>query len=242
MTGSHFDERGHLNEEGVALYVDALKLERTDGMPHAIRAHVAECQECRVEVTGLYSLLAEVPLEGSHPTLDRPARGWSIPPAAYRIAALIVAAIGIVALLQFFGKPDSPVRQSPQLASAPRTTESTPARAVPSAERAGQGEIAASFKPSEEMEGLIGSELRGESFAVTSPGEVSNRRAITFSWKTAGIGPWKVVVLDNRGRIVKEAEVRSVPSVLNGPFKPGLYYWKLIQNDELAHVGKFRVE
>ena len=242
MTGSHFDEHGHLNEEGVALYVDALKLERTNRLPEAIRAHVAGCQECRVNVTGLFSLLAEEPLTGSHPTLEKPARVWVIPPAAYRIAAVIVTAIGIVAVFQFFGKPDRPVQQSPQVATAPRAPESTITHAATPPERVERGEIAANFKPNAELEGLVGSELRGETFEVTSPGELSDRRAITFVWKSAESGPWKIVILDNRGGIVREADVRAVPFALNGPFKPGLYYWKVIQNDELAHVGRFRVE
>jgi hypothetical protein len=48
--------------------------------------------------------------------------------------------------------------------------------------------------------------------------------------------------VDNRGTIIKEDEVLSAEFVLKGPIAPGLYYWKVIQNDELAHVGKFRVE
>jgi hypothetical protein len=239
----HFDERGHLDEEGVALYVDALRLERTARLPEALRAHVAGCQQCRANVTGLFSLLAEEPLEASHPTLDNTASTWRIPPAAYRIAAMIVGAIGIVTVVYFYTKTERPVQESPQVATAvPRGTDSTSAASVARVERAASQEIAANFRPYEELEGLVGSELRGESFEVTSPGELSDRRAITFSWKTAGSGPWKIVVLDNRGGIVEEAEVRSVPFVLNGPFRPGLYYWKVIQNDELAHVGKFRAE
>jgi hypothetical protein len=71
---------------------------------------------------------------------------------------------------------------------------------------------------------------------------VDGRQNILFSWKTSARGPWRVVVVDNRGTIIKEDEVLSAEFVLKGPIAPGLYYWKVIQNDELAHVGKFRVE
>jgi hypothetical protein len=237
----HFDEQGHLNEEGVALYVDALRLERTERLPEVLRAHVTECQKCRVNVTGLYSLLAEQALEDSHPTLDKTAKVWQAP-AVYRVAAVIAVAIGILAVVHFYGNTDRAVQQAPAAATVetPAKPESTSAIKV---ERAEPKEIAANFRPYAELEGLVGSELRGEFFEVTSPGEVLTKgRAITFSWKTAGTGPWKIIVLDNRGGIVKEAEVRSAAFVLEGPFRPGLYYWKVIQNDELAHVGKFRVE
>ncbi len=239
----HFDERGHLDEEGVALYVDALRLERTERLPEALLAHVAGCQECRKNVTGLFSLLAKEPLEASHPTLGSTEKARRIPPAAYRIAAMVVAAIGIATVVYFYTRKETPVQESPQVATAvPGGTDSMSAPSAAQPEHAAQKDIAANFKPYEELEGLVGSELRGESFEVNSPGELSDRQAVKFSWKTAGSGPWKIVVLNNRGDIVKEAEIRSASFVLEGPFKPGLYYWKVIQNDELAHVGKFRVE
>jgi hypothetical protein len=242
MTGSHFDERGHLNEEGVALYVDALKLERTDHLPAQLRAHVAGCQECRVHVTGLYSLLADEPISRSHPTLGSKAGAWTIPAAAYRTAAVIVTVVGILAAYRFLGRETRPIQQPPEAAVALPATDSTPFPTPAAGRRTNHGEIAANFKPYEELEGLVGSELRGESFEVTSPEELSSRERVSFGWKTAERGPWKLIVLDNGGKTVKECEVPSVPFVLEGPFKPGLYYWKVIRNDELAHVGKFRVE
>lgn len=245
MTGlPYFDERGHLDEEGVALYVDALRLERTERLPEALREHVAGCQECRVDVTGLYSLLADQPIEASHPTLGKKSSAWRIPAAAYRIAAVIVAAIGILTVLYLLEKPAGPAQKSPEVASGtPRQTDTTTATEPVQAKHATQQDIAANYSPYEELEGLIGSELRGESFQVISPGErLTDRRAVVFSWQTTGNGPWTVVLLDNRGRVVKERETRSTPLVLEGPFRPGLYYWKVIRDDELAHVGKFRVD
>jgi hypothetical protein len=238
----HFNERGHLNEEGVALYVDALKLDRTDRLPEPIRAHVAGCQECRANVTGLYSLLAEEPVESSHPTLSGPAQPWYVRTAVYRIAAIVVAAIGIVALVQYLGNRDRPSQGMPQVSTVHQTPDTTRAPGATHPDQAESGEIAANFKPYEGLEGLIGSETRGTSFEAMSPGGFSGRHAVTFAWRTSGDGPWKLVVVNNRGSVVKEATVRSTPFVLEGPFRPGLYYWKVIQNDELAHVGKFRVE
>jgi hypothetical protein len=222
----HFDERGHLDEEGVALYVDALKLDRTDRLPDPIRAHVAGCQECRANVTGLYSLLAEEPVESSHPTLKRPAQPWFVRPVAYRIAAMVVAAIGIVALVQYLGNRERPAQEMPQVSTVHQTPDTTRAPGVTRTPRTGSAEIAANFKPYDELEGLIGSEIRGASFEVMSPGGSSGGRAITFDWKTSGDGPWRLVLVNNRGSVVKEAEVRSTPFVVEGPFRPGLYYWK----------------
>ncbi len=245
MTGPiHFDERGHLDEEGVALYVDALRLERTERLPEAVRAHVAGCQECRANVTGLYSLLADEPIENSHPTLgSQPGEPHRLQ-AIYRIAAVAFAAIGVAALVYFLGRQEKPVHESPESVSVvPRGTDSTLDSGLAHARRAVPQDIAGNFKPYEELEGLVGSELRGESFNVTSPGErLTNGGAVTFDWNTSERGPWNLVVLDNRGNTVRQTEVQSTPFVLEGPFRPGLYYWKVIRDDELAYVGKFRVE
>ena len=239
----HINERGHLNEEGVALYVDALRLDRTDRLPEHIRAHVAACQQCRVNVTGLYSLLADEPIESSHPTLGKSPGKWSMPPAAYRIAAAVAAVIGIAAVAYFYGRPTAAPEPPPSVATQQQTPEPAGTTEAKPRGHAEPAALASNFKPYENLEGLVGSELRGESFDVSSPGgHVTDPRAITFDWKSAGGGPWKIFVIDNRGGVVREAEVRSTPFVLNGPFKPGLYYWKVLQDDELAHVGKFRVE
>ena len=38
-----FDDNHHLSDEGVALFVDALRLERVEDLPLEIRVHVDDC-------------------------------------------------------------------------------------------------------------------------------------------------------------------------------------------------------
>lgn len=47
QTEQFFTEGGHLDEEGIALYVDALKLEKTSELQEKILRHVRGCQRCR---------------------------------------------------------------------------------------------------------------------------------------------------------------------------------------------------
>src|SRR5512135_559190 len=139
----HFGERGHLNEEGVALYVDALRLERTERLPEALRAHVAGCQECRANVTGLYSLLENRPIDSSHPTLGTRPVEPHVSRAIYRIAAVVVAAIGIAALVLFYGKQEKPADESSQAVSVgPRGTDSTSDSSAGRVRREGPQEFA----------------------------------------------------------------------------------------------------
>jgi hypothetical protein len=162
------------------------------------------------------------------------------------VAAIVVAGIGIATLVYLhYVQPSGKTEESssPETVEAQASKDSTPTSQPKPAARVKSKEIAANYMPNEELEGLIGSEIRGEAFEAIRPEEhVIGRQNILFSWKTTASGPWKVMVVNNRGTIIKEEEVLSAEFVLKGPIAPGLYYWKVIQNDELAHVGKFLVE
>ena len=54
-----FDENLHLNEEGIALYVDALKLNTLEQLPEPVLEHVSECAACKLNIEELFQLLEE---------------------------------------------------------------------------------------------------------------------------------------------------------------------------------------
>jgi hypothetical protein len=89
----------------------------------------------------------------------------------------------------------------------------------------------------------MGSETRGVKFEAFSPPErVAGGHTLSFRWSQAGGGPWTLVVMNNRGDVLKSVELRRPEFLWKGPVKPALYYWKVIGDDELLHVGKVRVE
>ena len=49
-----FEEDTHLNQTGVGLYVDALRLQKQDELPPEIVDHVEECEQCREKVFHYY--------------------------------------------------------------------------------------------------------------------------------------------------------------------------------------------
>jgi hypothetical protein len=67
-----FGRRSHLSQEDIALYVDAIKLDRSDQMQKELRSHVADCEHCKMEITELCSLLEEQEYsrEELHPYFD----------------------------------------------------------------------------------------------------------------------------------------------------------------------------
>jgi len=55
----YFDEEGHLNDAGVTLWVDALRLKRETDLPEALQEHLELCAECRVSVFDYYEFKRE---------------------------------------------------------------------------------------------------------------------------------------------------------------------------------------
>jgi len=55
----YFDEQGHLNDAGVTLWVDALRLNREADLPEALQEHLELCAECRVSVFDYYEFKRE---------------------------------------------------------------------------------------------------------------------------------------------------------------------------------------
>jgi hypothetical protein len=235
MAENLFRSDGHLNEEGVALCVDALSLERSGGLPLQIQSHLDECGYCKGEVMSLYDLRSDdEPVDGAgHPYFGRRKR---LQMTLYRVAAAIVLTLAVSAIAVYVFRqqglhvPDQAV-PPPVL---PTDSVSVPSDAT--------DVYAARFVPSENLEGLVGGALRSASVDVKSP--VVGERVggqLRFEWM-GGLGPeYSLEILTNTEEARFNVAVREQRYVLNEKLEPGLYYWKLIDGGELVYVGKFIV-
>jgi hypothetical protein len=91
------------------------------------------------------------------------------------------------------------------------------------------------------MDALVDLRQRSNEVKVTSPlsGAVI-RGEVTFRWEGAGTAV--VEVYGNRRERITAFSAAAPPVVLREALKPGLYYWKLLANDELVYVGKFLIK
>ncbi len=241
-----FRPDGHLTEDGAALYVDALKLDRTGELPGTVLEHVKTCETCKAEVTGLFSLLADevYAATGPHPFFDaNPHPRRVTPPVLYRIAAVIVAAIGIGVLLYTLphrpevsqpGKSSVATRSAPDTVGQPTEQPAAPTKAAESREL-----MAARFTESPELEDLMKSSLRSAATDVQSPaiGARVSRGAV-FRWTSSATPPYELVVLDNRDRVIRTYTTSADTLLLSDSMQAGLYYWKLLGEGNLLYVGK----
>jgi hypothetical protein len=246
-TNSTFNERGHLNDLGVSLYVDALKLKRMGGLPENLVRHVEECQECRREITGLYELVLgeDYSTVHTHPTLGSATaagrKGWQV---TYRLAAAIVALLGVaVAAYYLTLRPSDHPEQAGRVIDAPAESTKSPADIRGRTPDATPVAIAENFAENPELEYLLSDRTRSASVSDVLPRDgASVKSPIHMRWRTNARGPFHVVVMNNKGNTVASVRGGDSSCTIRRGLAAGLYYWKLEGKGNLLHVGKFKIE
>ena len=234
----------HLNDEDIALFADALKLKKTRDLPASLVEHVADCRTCKAQILQIYRIIEnqdERPL-GPHPffhgTKEPTHRGMSI---LYRIAAMLALAVGGGGLLYYLSTRSG--QETAQTASqrpivSPQTDSSRGAVSPDDSHPV----LAENLVPNADLENLVGMRTRSEGIRVFSPLNGGLCDAATlFRWQSAG----KTVqfrVVNNKGVEVFRKETSASRLRLGKIPQPGLYYWMLRTNGELAYVGKFFVK
>ncbi len=229
-----FNPGGHLSEEGIALYVDALRLDTLDELPERLAAHVAECPSCKGEALDVYEVTAgQTPVDTAlHPYFGRqkPLRK-AISPSVLRWAAVIVVGVGIAGSYFYWSSlRHRDIGQKEGSSAAPPASEA-PSR-----------NYATNYEPLPGLEGLVGASFRGGSIQVASPALGENvRDSVSFRWGGERGVATTVSVLTNRGIEIARFVSRNGSANLRQELEPGLYYWKLECEGNLEYVGKFYV-
>ena len=249
-TEHFFDGGSHLTEEAIALYVDSLKLNRTNQLPKVILEHVADCKECKKEVTELFSVVEDqkYDIAEPHPYFDRtPAGKQSKFSFTYRFAAVLAISAGLGLLFYYLRsvheeKQAPPIRTGEQAMSREDTAKAPPGDIVKEKET-GKDQYAANFTGSPNLEDLVNNEFRSGAIEVLSPSNGAVvRQEILFEWKSDTKAPFFVKVLTNTEELRFTATVSHQRYLFKEKLTPGLYYWKLETKDELLYVGKFLVK
>ncbi|MGA7161155.1 MAG: hypothetical protein WBZ48_09135 [Bacteroidota bacterium] len=245
---SFFGNDAHLNEEALALYVDALELNKVYLLPDAVLLHVKECAECKSDIIEVLAFVDEqeyCPKE-AHPYLAGKT-GFLVKRVtkSYRIAAVILVGIGLGIFFYIFRWSDDNrgvVNVQPESVQV-ANQQSQKSQAIGQRQVIQQNILADNFSESANLEDLVNSTSRSASFIVISPknGVVMNQR-ITFEWKAQEVKSVTVKILSNKESLLRSFKLGGSKLLLAGKFNPGLYYWKVESKDELLYVGKFFVK
>jgi len=116
-----------------------------------------------------------------------------------------------------------------------------------SVDRKRETELAASFRKNPSFENMIGATRHAGYFRLDAPvtgHRFSRKEEITFEWILDGQAGIELKIMDNTGSGIHESgPLRTNKySLPPGTLKTGLYYFKIIQNDEIIFFGKFIVK
>ncbi len=255
----YFDETGHLDDQGIARYVDALRLDQVEGLPEEIQAHVNACTSCHIQAIDLYAILSEA---------DRIPQKHTLKPRIIRRYWMqIAAAVALIALsILFFTReqlappeapilveekptpPQTPIANNPvdttikQKPFSPKET-TTPKKGLPQPQAPQL--IAAHFTPHEELDEMVGDVFRDEGLNILSPAiaaKLTVGQAIDFAWAESSNQRLFLYLLNNRGEEVHKAILVANRFQLQLDLPAGLYYWKLENEDDLLYIGKFSLQ
>jgi hypothetical protein len=225
---------GHLNNEQIAMYVDALIWDAQDKVPGDIAAHIEECDECAAQAFSLYGIIKNQydTSRESHPLFSKPEKNRVVPLYIYKIAAVVIVFIGMFSGYWYFFRP------------YPAEFYTTDSLMEFRAKQFGYGNDVLSAPMGEKQENDIET-TKNLAFKLSAPenGQIYRRwEKIHFKFKYQGAYPLWLKVLDNNRDTVYSQTLQTSDFESSEWFKPGLYYWELTNNGKTLYIGKFVVK
>jgi hypothetical protein len=250
MTENLFTPDTHLSENSIYIFIDALKLDRTDKLPEEIKEHVEECQQCKKEIIELYATVRGVSYSDgeSHPFLTPQREPGNILYPILRVAAVIVIVIGTAVFLHLLFSD-----KEPAIVTEERTPEEIPHDKpdedilYPEQETLPVGPtptelFAANFIPVPLYEGLVDQQFRVYDQQVLDPTIVQEvTDEAIFRWNILLPDPITLRIINNRLETIYQKSTTDNSIRYTEPLDPGIYYWRLDTEKEILYVGKFIV-
>jgi hypothetical protein len=262
-------DEGHLSDESAALMVEALLHGQITDVPEIILTHVETCRGCKDKIMEVVTFLRSPDSAGElKERLLKKAKyrqDWHF----YRgkIAAVFVV-FALLAGAYFFiyknpsfssrlkaGPMDNQQHQKARIETTTPTTDTSPgekkavvdqvikdAREINTnaGKRKNGHTVVSRYRVNPNLENMIGSRVRSGSFEVLGPENGSViKEPIHFSWKKPLLSPHTLKIVNNKNQVLYTYPVQGSGFDFNETLAPGLYYWKLENQNELLYVGKF---
>lgn len=241
----------HLNDEAVAIYAEAFINEHRDKIPSSVLDHVEDCFTCKKEILSVYQIIREdARLNKINPTIKIS--------YAVKIAAGIALLFGLGFLTYYLIErrqddkiakvnTNKPYYSNPEVRN---NNENTSAQYTQNSTSKSSGKIdnslAENTKESQLFEGLINSNYRSTEVIVSVPQigqQFKTGEAVSFTIKSSDASKlfW-IELYNNKEKRILQTNTFAAPNfLLKDKLSPGLYYWKLLADDNLLYVGKIIV-
>lgn len=238
----------HLTEQEVAQCAEAIREGNYTSLPHAIKEHLANCDDCANEVAMVAELANDI--GGTTQKKNKKSiRLW------LTISGAIAASLTLLIIGNYFiinTNNDLPT-QNNQLAKVDSASQNTDTSFISTKEKDTapqkivpvRKEILAAYTPNKDLEKLAENfkqAYRGEEITVETPSEINLPGVDSLKWINNNASKLTVVLLNNKGETVISAANQGngikIPTLTSG-----LYYWKLINEDfDLLFCGKIMVK
>lgn len=98
---NYFTHEGHLDDNNIALYVDALILDKVEALPASVLEHVEDCMKCKTSIIGLFEVLKnqEEIKRRKHPYFHQ--QDWSSQRQWVKMAAIFLGFIAVAWTIYF---------------------------------------------------------------------------------------------------------------------------------------------
>jgi hypothetical protein len=252
-------ENGHLSDEASAVLVEALRHGKKMDVPENVLNHVETCKECKDKIIDVVTFLRHphaAPITVT-PVKTRIHRSWyfSKIAAVFAVFALLLSVyFFVIKNPSFFGRytsesiddnPQEEVSQS-ETTDAAGIKSSKEERTIRRQANGSQRQkmtaqlLALRYQVNPNLENMIGSRLRSGLFEALTP---KNNSVLTipiqFSWKNEFLTPHTLKIVNNMNDLLFQYPVKGNSFEFREKLHPGLYYWKIENQNELLYVGKF---
>lgn len=261
-TANNYFFEGHLNDEAVALYAEAINSDDFDSIPEILLLHVEDCLICKKKIITISQIISKDIIDNKDLQIDENEKKIRQLPLLKIIkvaAVILVIGIGGLAYYSLKTSKKSNISEGPSLANDtilvatqakndPILTKTRPEDVDINTKNssAPNNKLASNMEESELFESLIASSLRSGEIKIIAPlmnQHYTEQDTIHFEFKKSATSALKIKIYNNKGEKVYEKENITVDKCkINAKLSPGLYYWKLEKKDDLIHIGKFVID
>ena len=254
-----FDNSGHLNEESVSLYVDALMTDNIDIIPEQIIEHVEHCARCKKEIIEVIDIMKEAKgfAEKKQDTTAKSKTKSRLNKSF--LMAILLLVLGYVFMNLNSDKTGNTIvkhEKHPVIGISNQAMEmgytSDDGMLVATKEPVKQNVKAhhkkaakpLGYKESFNLESLVETNFRSSSVTVVTPRKsqyYAEGAPISFNFVNTISKTLFIKILNNKEENVFTTDFRGNCYEFRHKLQPGLYYWKLETEDDLLYIGKFIV-
>ncbi|MFC1733076.1 hypothetical protein ACFL6I_22485 [candidate division KSB1 bacterium] len=253
------NKSGHINEEALSLYVDALMLDNIEIIPEQVIAHVENCTRCKKEIIEVIDMMKEAKTHTEH--IQIPDTKFKHKNKTGRSLATILLLLGLGYIfmnLITINSNESNLRQDDNLIigipnpivemdytadlEAIVQPEEQPVKKAKS--RKAKKTRTNHYHESYNLESLVETNFRSNSIKVIAPKitqHYQSKQRVTFNFVNTLDQTLFIKILNNKEENVFTTDFTGNSYQMNRNLEAGLYYWKLETEDDLLYVGKFTI-